>query len=250
MLVGRLSDLEASVKEGLEKQSLDVRHAHSLLPPGTPFSGVMHSGRAVTLRVHGKFDAEGRIDKRNNHAVIIMTNQDLMEDCRVFWDEEQPDSEWDADVIAAWGPTKYATVRANAIAFAKTTSFSTSCHDAGLMNHGHEYLGHQVYETGLRQRLPTLLAIGNEGIVVSDSDIQAAVHTMEKVTNYLRLPSSTKLDIFVVDTSLLPLAMAMIRGFGEKKAYTALSAASQKRVRSNVDCSWSFVTRERLDRCM
>lgn len=261
MLVGRLSNLEAdlgSVKESIacvvrhqKLQEQTARLANSRKPRGTPFSGTELCGRAVDLQVFGTFGPEGDIHNLGSDALIITKcDSNLFEDFAAVWTSDAPD-QWDGDVCAAWGSTKYAEIRRKTVEwYNDDNNLSPSCRQVGLHESGYEDIDQKVYETALKHRIPGLLAFGGLGIMVSSTTIGAAVGIMDRVYDLRGIPLSTSLVIHSVSPDLQPLAISILRQCEREDEWTRLPARTRAQLIKDQDAPYVFFDREALVGCV
>lgn len=76
--------------------------------------------------------------------------------------------------------------------------------------------------------IPELLAIENEHLVVRASTVQEAMSLANQVLKICKRDELVQLNIYHIPSKLVPLALAVVRGKGEKEEFEQLGEGHRK----------------------
>lgn len=106
-----------------------------------------------------------------------------------------------------------------------------------------------VHEVALRQRNPSLVAIGDAGIAVSLCSLSEAVHTLDRVMHDLGRHPSDRAKVHRIPRYLQSLALAVVRGTGITLAWDVLGDRTRSALMHAREDPHAFFTRARLVGC-
>lgn len=261
MIVSRLDTIEETqslIKTQLDQQDLAARYADSLRPTSIPFPGMNMTGKEVELTVHFPFDSNGAPAIKYDHCFEpIITNDDMV----ILVDEREPfshsfyfwidgiDSEWDTDLIKAWGKAEYERVRSTVTAWwvenPDDGQNQPSSKEIGI-DSTYQHANWAIVEAALRQRVPGFVAHGIDGVAVSLVTLRAAVQCTLSVMRLLDR-HTTSLQCYWIPCELQTLALEVMRdsqlGGDPVPAWKALSKSLQANLKHG---HYPYFTKERL----
>lgn len=262
MLVSRIDHVEdylVSVREALARQDMSARHADSMRPLGSPFSGVALTGHCVELTTHNKFDANGDFELFHPASwVLAITCDQLVNEIgpvELMWIDKKTPWKWDDDMQAAWGPEKYDSTREKMEAWYEANPQQPgqdledpTCLDLGINSH-HDLMIEEIFDAALLYRNPGLIAVREEGILISLCSIKDCFSVVSKVLRDFEYPSPKRMSVFCVEKHLVPLALACLSPKSDtvQDIYSALND-SQRSPLMNPEHNHAFFTYERMDK--
>lgn len=254
MVVSRLDSLGNqmdTMQQQLGMLAHGIRHADSIRPLGSPFSGVAHLGMPVELTVFASFDAEGIFHRKNE--LVVVTEPLPGDGYDLMWCGPEP-WKWDADMEAAWGKEKYDSIRARMVEWfvvEKVTStgewIDPTCADMGLPStHGSTCVFAEIHWTAIKQRNQGLLEGGSGGMIMDCSNLKQVVNIMRGVAQDMDgvdTYTPNTVEIYQVPKHLQALATAFVTHTGWHEAWAALSASRQTAL---LNGEYRFFTIERI----
>lgn len=226
MLVSRLDTFEGKL-DLLQKAA---RHEDSMRPVGKKFSGVALTGCCVGLIVHDKFNSDGVFEEKGDEDVLILESYHISayEDNMLWCNEDHDLPLWVSILRDAWGPALYQKVAETMTEHYNTKERSTppTCKELGVVS-GYENIQAEAFEVIMKKLVPGLLAIGIGFIAVQSSDLRNAVSVVNRVLHSagsepLDSLHNAILDVFHIPGHLGNFALAFMREYGVKEAYSAI----------------------------
>lgn len=255
----------------LDLQNKAARHADSLRPLGEVFSGVSFTGHAVDLKVHAKFDAEGRVrcaytGSSEGMLILVHKHNPSYEDHELCTREaytQEYQRPWEKHVSAAWGLAKFQQVCGVLMLHYRdrerySYALPPTCKELGVKSGGFEQIQEEIFETSMRGQVPGLLAISGYLVATTQLTIEGAVnlinkllketHMMDGRNNYKTVACVAEMEIHHIHPDLCELALAIIHDFGEKEAYKKVRAMTTGWA-NTILANHPFFTKEMMARC-
>lgn len=240
MLVSRLDTIE----ERLDMIIMNKQHTDSFIiqnqnsdsnTNSVSFSGLTHCGRCVELHVEKiRFDVRGVFDFDYSDGTLFLTTPE----CRFSgqgiqnWERDPSGTTYDLDLRQIWGTERYDAIRTR-ITYLHSTktpvelaTYSTKCNELGIAS-DHDDLPSALYEIVLKNRVPTITALGWSGIAVKCDDLKTAVQAMDCASKLFGAKLSNYIQINNIPSSLLSLALAYLRNTEIKTHFSNLDDQSQ-----------------------
>lgn len=247
IVVSRLNFLDSRLDRIVNK--LDLLHSHakqtdSIRPLGEEFSGVALTGLRVNLQVFHWFDSEGVFTSVRGDYILVMTSNfenDEYDKDDIVWCGHSC-WKWQDAVIAAWGDVKFQQVRAIMTQHHQLMETDThtqkhsppTCKELGIES-AYEDIRQEMVEIALKQRVPGVLAVGDEYLAAQSCSIGEAVSLANRMRHAMLRNDVTDLRIHMFTQPLQSLALAIVRGEGEKAAFAELEPYWQELVLSGRD---------------